>query len=198
MPAWLKDPAPAPGAGWKHAVALWGGSLVALAVVFGGAMWLFDQHNADSTKVVAAPNATPPVVPAAVSVVPERRESTLPPLVLLAPAPATPAALAEVPPPAVAELAPKVIAERTVAKAAPKPAPQPEHKVALVKPAAVQARPKARLALAPKAKPRALAGITLPPAREPRIAAEPPRENAPSKCQRGELARECAARNGSY
>jgi len=182
MPAWLKDPAPASSGGWKYTVALWGGSLVALVVVFGAAMWLFDQHQTDSPMPVAA-RATAPVA-AADPVVPARKESALPPMVLLAPAPAKPVAQVAVP-----ELpAPVAIAEKPVAKAAPKPAPT--QKVALAERAAAPARP--------KAKAKAPAGITLPPARERRLAAEPPRENTPSKCQRGELARECAARNGSY
>jgi hypothetical protein len=235
MPAWLKEPPPVPasGAGWKQTVALWGGSAVLLAVVFAGAMWLFEEHKADSALEVVAASASLPAQPVAQPAAPgpaPARATGLPPLVLLAPAPATPAA----PPAAVAPVetatpAPPAAAVKPVepvappivkpapratpakpaksmkpapAKAAPKALAEPARKPALAGPVAVAPKAKAKPAVKPKrvaAKPKLSGGVTLPPARERSGQDEteqaPP---APRKCQPGELARECAARNGAY
>jgi hypothetical protein len=216
LPAWLLDAVPAPAGTWKRTVSLWGGALAALAVVFAGSMWLFAEHSSGTSTAVVAPGAPAPAVQAQQEILPERKPSALPPLVLLTPAPAVPPVPAADKPAVPAPVAakplsvqaavpqPVAVAPKTVAKAAAKPSPaRSVVKAVLPKPVLVAkpavAAPKRAPVLA-KAKPKVVAGVMLPPARARRAIAnaEPPPANTPSKCRTGELARECAARNGSY
>jgi hypothetical protein len=234
MPFWLKEPAAqaSVGGGWKQTMLLWGGSLLTLAVVFAGAMWLFDEHGNERAMATVA-HAQLPAAPAAPAqpAAPRPNGGSLPPLVLLTPAPdpakpaaakvIAPAPVAVAPVPAVAKVQtkppaariagkappPKPAAKSLLAKAPSKALPPAPHKALLAKSPAPAPKAKARLVagarkplvlakhtpMTPKVKPKVVAGMVLPPARE----REPLRAQAavqPHRCQPGELARECAAR----
>ena len=175
LPSWMRPTAARPTVGgrWKQSVLLWGGSLLTLAVLFGAALWLLDEHNNERAMAVVA-RAELPAAPAAP--VRPSSASALPPLVLL-PEPVTVAAM---PAPL------KVRTKAPVAKVAPK-------KAVLAKSAAVQPKAKikkplvlAKHAPAPvpakvKAKPKLLASAASHPAKAHR-------------CLPGELARGCAKR----
>ena len=203
LPAWLKHSVahPAEGGRWKQAVVLWGGSLVTLAVVFAGALWLFDEHNNERAMAVVA-RSQPPAAPAA----PTRQSSasSLPPLVLLAPAP-EPAAKISAPVPVAA--VPAAVKARTKAPVARIAAKAPSAKPA-GKPLLAKAPPPRKTLLAkspapqPKAKskkPLLLAKHTAAPAKaKPRMLASalpaPAKAAQSHRCQPGELARDCANR----
>ncbi|MES2319668.1 MAG: hypothetical protein V4631_19475 [Pseudomonadota bacterium] len=164
MPAWLKQPAaPAPErSSWKQTLGLWAGSLAALALAFAGTMWLFDEHNADRAMDVVARSAQAPVAPAPVAQPAPQpaRTSTLPPLVLLQPAPGAAVADPVTPPPVavvkpaplppkapVAKLAPKAVVAKVAAKPVPaklvpKAVPVAPRKALVAKSAVPKVRPK--------------------------------------------------------
>ena len=175
LPSWMRPTAARPTVGgrWKQTVLLWGGSLLTLAVLFGAALWLLDEHNNERAMAVVA-RAELPAAPAA----PEwpSGASALPPLVLLS----EQVTVAAVPAPL------KVRTKAPVAKIAPK-------KAVLAKSAAVQPKAKikkplvlAKHAPAPapakaKAKPKLLASAV-------------PRPATAHRCLPSALARGCANR----
>jgi hypothetical protein len=173
LPAWLKHSAPPPSAGghWKQTAVLWGGSLAALAVVFAGALWLFDEHKNEGAMAVVA-RAELPAAPAAPA---PSSASSLPPLVLLAPA-SDPVAKVSVP----------VAVAPAPAKVRPK---EPEKKVLLAKKPAIQPKVKAKkspvlakhMPAKPKPKQKLLANAAPQPAKA-------------HHCRSGELVRDCLSR----
>lgn len=185
MPAWLKEPAQSSG-GWQRTAALWTGSLAALALVFAGSMWLFEEHKADSAMGVVAMNSGAAVSPAPVvqddmagpQAVPVERAkvSKLPPLVLLEPAPPKPASGADD--------TENLAAQPGATSADVAPAPVPGAKPAEpVRPPAANMAPPAP-AVAAKEVPKSIAGFTeLPPKSAvlpPNKSVQPPVANAPA------------------
>lgn len=191
MPFWLKEPAASASAvgRWKHTALLWGGSLLTLAVVFAGAMWLFDEHSNERAMAVVAHSQLPaaPVAPAQAAP-PRPSGAALPPLVLLAPA--KPEAAKVAAPVAVAPvLAPPTVRTKPpAARIAAKAPSKAQHKALLAKNAAPG--PKARRPAGAR-KPLVLAKHTAPIARgKSKVQAAVQFH----RCQPGELARECLAR----
>ena len=179
LPSWMRPTAARPTVGgrWKQSVLLWGGSLLTLAVAFGAALWLFDEHNNERAMAVVA-RAELPAAPAA----PEwpSGASALPPLVLLsepvklsAPVAAVPAPLKVRTKAPVAKVAPK---KAVLAKSAPA---QPKAKIK--KPLVLAKHAPAPVPAKVKAKPKLLASAASHPAKAHR-------------CLPSALARGCANR----
>ena len=201
LPAWLRHSVPPPSAGshWKQTAVLWGGSLAALAVVFAGALWLFDEHNNERAMAVVAQSRLPEPPPAAA---PQSSPSSLPPLVLLAPASepkiSTPAPVLAAPARALAPA--KAKAKAPVARIAVKaPAAKPAVKPLLAK-APAKAPPPRKTAPQPKAKKAPVLAKHAPApakAKPKMLASAAPSPAKPAKahhCQSGELVRDCVNR----
>lgn len=156
MPAWLKTPA-RQSSGWRRTALVWGGSLAALALVFAGTMWLFEERKADNAPDAMAMSAPTEVAPAGqIEAAPQAapvaapKASKLPPLVLLEPAPQKPAMAdggsAAAP---AAALEPQPDAATPPPVVAAKPASTIAPPVAIIAPAAPKVAPRAA-PLAPK------------------------------------------------
>lgn len=176
LPSWLGPGAePAPVGRWGRPLYAWSGTLTATALMVAFGLWLGNDPAPLVQQIAATPSA-----PAAV---PEPRQSSaVPPLVLLP----TPAPSATSTP-----IAPARVSQHTVAK----PKAQGKLGTVLRKPVVTAKSRTTTLAARAQVKPRA--GATASPLGQrwsTRVAAMDSGNGSRMRCKRGELARECLAR----